>query len=345
MHTLCKTYLLIFTSLLFSQVAVAKEYLYIHNTFSGEISKISIPEHEIVDEIEIGYYMDYLAKSPDNKTLYVNRVDGDLPGSRARNVGVSGELISIDVATNKINWQLPIDGMTHHMSVSKDGKLVFVPLYDTWWVAVVDVEQVKVIKKIFIGHGGHGSKVSADGERLYVGSMLNDSLTVIDTKTLEVVDQYGFRDGVRPFAITQDESKLYVQQSWLHGFVVVDTATREQTTIDLPDLGKEVKFSKFYPQNVNHGIALTPDEDELWIVGSVLEFVAVYSHPQLELKHVIPVGKDPNAIVFDGQARFAYVSNRKENTLSILDTEQYKEVKRIPLGDYPQRMVVIDVAE
>ena len=69
----------------------AKEYLYIHNTYSGNISKIAIPEHKVVATIDVGYYMDYVNKSPDNQVLYVNRIIGDLPGARARNVGESGE--------------------------------------------------------------------------------------------------------------------------------------------------------------------------------------------------------------------------------------------------------------
>lgn len=321
----------------------AEEFLYVHNTFSGEISKISIPDHEVVGEIEIGFYMDYVNKSPDNKTLYVNRIYGDLPGARAPNIGVDGELIAIDTATDKIKWRLDMDGMTHHMSVSKDGKHVYVPYYDSWWLAVVDVEQRQIIKKIWIGHGGHGTKVSADGKRLYVGSMMNDVLTVIDTDKLEVVDVFHFRDGVRPFAFPKDESVIYVQQSWLHGFIVLDPQTREQRTVRLPDLGKPVPVPEHYPHNVNHGIALNPGETELWAVGSALEFVAVYTHP--DLKHVanILVGKDPNAIVFSGDGNYAYVSNRKGNDLSVIDTRSYKEIKRIPLGKYPQRMVVIDV--
>src|SRR5262245_13428479 len=113
--------------------AEAKEYLYIHNTYSGDISKVSIPENEVVGSIDIGFYTDYLNKSPDNKTLYVNRIYGDLPGARAPNVGVDGELIAVDTATDKIRWRLDLDGMPHHMSVSKDGRHVYVPYYDTWW--------------------------------------------------------------------------------------------------------------------------------------------------------------------------------------------------------------------
>lgn len=331
--------------LLLTAPATAKEYLYIHNTFSGEISKIAIPEHEIVGEIEIGKYMDYVTKSPDNKTLYVNRVYGDLPGARAPNIGIDGELIAIDPATDKIRWRLDMDGMTHHMSVSKDGRYVYVPYYDTWWVAVVDTKQRQIVKKIWIGHGGHGSKVSADGKRLYVGSMLNDTLTVIDTDKLEVADVFQFRDGVRPFTFPKDESVIYVQQSWLHGFIALDPKTRKQRKVLLPDLGQEVPVPDRFPHNLNHGIGMKPDESELWAVGSALDFVAVYKHPSLEHVANVPVGKDANAIVFNGDGRFAYVSNRKGDDLSVIDTETYKEIKRIKLGKYPQRMVIIDIPE
>ncbi|MFP6584762.1 MAG: cytochrome D1 domain-containing protein [Candidatus Hydrogenedentota bacterium] len=193
--------------------AMAKEYLYIHNTNSGEISKISIPEHEVVGTIDIGLYMDFITKSPDNRTLYVNRINGDLPGARVGSIGVDGELIVIDTATDEIKWRLDLDGMPHHMSVSNDGKFIYVPYYDTRWLGVVDVEKRQIVKKIFIGHGGHGTKLSADGERLYVGSMMNDLFSVIDTRSLKVVNAFNFRDGVRPFAFPKDESGIYVQQS------------------------------------------------------------------------------------------------------------------------------------
>ena len=110
----------------------AKEYLYIHNTYSGEISKVAIPEHEEVAKIEVGFYMDYVNKSPDNRVLYVNRIVGDLPGARARNVGESSELIAIDTSTEKELWRIGLDGMSHHMQISKDGEYAYIPYYDSW---------------------------------------------------------------------------------------------------------------------------------------------------------------------------------------------------------------------
>ena len=145
--------------LILAPALAAKEILYVHNTDSGEISKIAIPEHEVIGEIQIGKYMDFVTASPDQKTLYVNRIDS-LGIPMASNIGDTGELIAIDPTTDQVQWRLALDGMPHHMIASKDGKYVFVPYYNTWWLAVVDVAKREVIKKIFIGHGGHGTKLS-----------------------------------------------------------------------------------------------------------------------------------------------------------------------------------------
>ncbi|MEM6701650.1 MAG: cytochrome D1 domain-containing protein [Acidobacteriota bacterium] len=330
--------------------AAAEQRLYIHNTFSGEITKIGIPddpsgEHEILGTIEIGHYMDYITASPDGRVIYVNRVDTLGDEGAAPNIGESGELIAIDAATDEILWRLAIEGMTHHMSVSKDGRYVFVPLWDSFWLAVVDTETRQLAKKIYTGHGGHGSKVSHDGKRLYVGSMLTDQLWVIDTESLELVDRIHFDDGVRPFALAKDDSRVFVQLSRLHGFDVVDLPSKRKAgRVMMPTLGRSFEIPEEYPHNVNHGIAVSPDGKTLLSAGSIIDIVAKFSLPDLRLQGTIDVGKDPNSIVYSKDGTFAYVSNRKEDTLSVLRVDTLEEVQRISLGKYPQRMVVIDVA-
>ncbi|MCI0487249.1 MAG: beta-propeller fold lactonase family protein [Blastocatellia bacterium] len=318
------------------------EFLYVHNTYSGEISKISIPGHEVVGSIKIGLYMDYVAASPAGDILYVNRVDSmgvDIPV-----LGESGELVAISAATDEILWRMKLDAMPHHMSVSRDGRFVFVPYYNSWWLAVVDVEKREVIKKIYVGNGPHGTRLSADGKRLYVGSMMNDVLSIIDTEKLEVIGRIPFGDGVRPFDFTDDEKMLYVQLSRLHGFEVVDLQARKKIrTVPLPPLPENVKIPEFYPHNVNHGLLLSPDEKLLFANGSIMDYVAVYLHPELELIKTIPVGREPNSIAFSKDGRYCYVSNRKSDDLSIISVSELKEIKRLKVGRYPQRMVVIKV--
>jgi YVTN family beta-propeller protein len=210
---------------------------------------------------------------------------------------------------------------------------------------VIDLEKREVIHKILNGHGSHGSKLSKDGGLLYVGSMMNDHLTLIDTKTFGIAGRVHFRDGVRPFAITADGKRAYVQQSWLHGFVVVDLERREKLrTVLLPDADK-MPVDDTYPQDANHGIVLSKDESLLLVNGSVYGYLAIFSHPELELLATVPVGRDPNAIGLSGDGRYAYVSNRVSGDLSVIDIAARKEIRRIPLGEKTQRMVVIEVPE
>lgn len=325
------------------RVAVAAELLYVHNTNSGEISVIDIPKHEVINTIDIGLYMDFVTPSPDEKVLYVNRIDS-LGAGRASNIGETGELIALSTLNGEILWRMKLEGMPHHMVASKDGKFVFVPYYDTWWLAVVDVEKREVVKKIFIGHGGHGTKLSPDGKRLYVGSMMMDMLNIIDTESLEVVGAVPFSDGVRPFAMTRDEKWMYVQLSRTHGFWVVDLQRREKARfIDMPPLKPDTQIPEFYPHNVDHGLRLTPDEKYLFANGSIENYVAVFSHPSLELVKTIPVGSDPNSIAFSKDGAYCYVSNRKSDDLSIISVADLTEIKRLKLGKYPQRMAVVSV--
>jgi YVTN family beta-propeller protein len=324
--------------------AFAREILYIHNTQSGEVSKVSIPEHEVIGQIPIGLYTDYVAISPDNTTLYVNRIEGLKDGPPGVAIGDSGELIAVDTATDKIRWRMSVDGMPHHMTVSKDGKRVFMPYYNSWWLAVIDVATRTVIKKIFIGQGGHVTKLSPDGSRLYVGSMLSDAILIIDTEKLQVVDRVPFDNAVRPFTFTRDQRTAYVQLSYLHGFVPLDMATKQKRPVVLlPKLTAAAKLPDAWPGTYNHGIILSRDEKLLFANGSVANYVAVYSHPDLKLIKTIPVGTDPNYIVLSKDGRFAYVSNRASNDMSIIEVETLKEVKRLALGRYPQRMVVAEV--
>ena len=77
--------------------------------------------------------------------------------------------------------------------------------------------------------------------------------------------------------------------------------------------------------------------------GSAADYVCAYSLPDLALQATIPVGDEPNWIVFTADNRYAYVSNRASDNVSVIDVRKLEEIKRIPVGDYPQRMRIVDV--
>ena len=93
------------------------------------------------------------------------------------------------------------------------------------------------------------------------------------------------------------------------------------------------------------------------ILGDVLELdgalialgiggnTAIYSMPDLQLLGTVPVGREPNWVTFSRDSKFAYVSNRRDNTLSVISIPERKEVARLKVGEFPQRMTTSMVAQ
>ena len=323
--------------------AASGEFLYLENTDSGDISVISIPQHEVVSTIRIGTFLDDVTVSSDGRVLYVNRVHG-IEHPMSKRMGESGEIVAISTETEEILWRTPVGGWPHHMTLTADDRRLFVPLFDRLFIEVIDTEQHKVVSKFPAVMGSHGTRLSPDGTRLYVGSMMMDLMTVYDTVTYRPVKQIGFRDAVRPFTFTRNEQTMYVQLSRLHGFQVVNLQTNEIIReIELPKLPADTALPQFYPHTYNHGMEMTPDEKYLFAAGSAGGYVCVYTLPDLQLVSTIPVGREPNWIVFDRVGRYAYVSNRASDDLSVISVDALKEVQRIAVGKYPQRMRAVVV--
>jgi len=337
-----KTFLILVLCAWCGTVAAA-QFLYVENTNSGHITVISIPGHEVVATFQASEHPDDVVQSPDGRTIYVNnqfyQAAGDVPSD-----GVN-EVMAFDTITGAVQWRVPMSGVPHHMSLSSDGRWLYVPLFDRNYTAVVDTESKRVDRHIFGALGAHGTKLSPDDERLYIGSMVTDAIYVVDVKQGRPVKVLNFDDGVRPFTFDRDETVLYTQLSRLHGFDVVDLETgRIRQRVHLPELPDDAPLMEAFPHTYNHGLELSPDERYLLAAGSAGDYVAVYTHPELKLVKTIPTGAEPNWIVFTADSRYAYVTARASDEISAIDMNTLEEVARIPSsGEYPQRMRVVDV--
>ncbi|MEO8448480.1 MAG: cytochrome D1 domain-containing protein [Gemmatimonadota bacterium] len=311
-----------------------KEYLYVGNSLSGDVSVIEIPAHKVVGTIPaalVGEHPDDIISNRDGTILFVSRLDAE-------------DVIAINTETEQILWKLPVGGVPNHLTLSADEQFLFVPLFDKGLLVVVDLKTREIVARPTVGMGAHGTVLSADGKSVYVGSIGGNQLAVVDAGgTHEVKKIIPLSEGVRPFQISPDQRYAYVQLSKLHGFVVVDLATDKVVkTIELPTFGKPLpapsaKGSLFV---MNHGLGLSPDQKYLVANASLSGFVAIYSHPGLELLGTVTVGHQPNWVAFSKDSKYAYVSNRLDDTISAIQLANHKEVARIKVGHYPQRMTV-----
>jgi len=50
------------------------------------------------------------------------------------------------------------------------------------------------------------------------------------------------------------------------------------------------------------------------------------------------VGGSPNWVVCDPEGKYAYATNPKDNSVSVIDIEGVREAARIPVGKGPKRI-------
>jgi YVTN family beta-propeller protein len=321
----------------------AEERVYVGNTDSGDLSVISVPRLEVIATVKIGTYPDDVVASHNGRFVYANRVQS-MGHPFSKHAGESGEAVAVSTDTNQVLWRTKIDGWPQHLALSFDDRRLYMALFDRMWIDIIDTDKHEVIDRLPAAMGSHAMKLSPDGKRLYVGSMFMDVLMAIDLATKRPMKRISFADAVRPFAFTKDEQRMYVQLSRLHGFEVVDLSKGKVIRrVELPTLPAGTKLPEFFPNTYNHGLALSPDERLLFASGSVGNYVCVYTQPALDLQKTIPVGKDPNWVVFTKDGRLAFVSNRGSDTVSVIGVDELREIKQIPVGKYPQRMTVAEV--
>jgi DNA-binding beta-propeller fold protein YncE len=177
--------------------------------------------------------------------------------------------------------------------------------------------------------------------------MESNDVAVVEVGSHRLEKRIPLPEGVRPFQISRDEKYLFAQLSKLHGFVVVDL-TRDSVvrTVALPTGGKKVPEATLEMSHyvVNHGLGISPDGRYLVANGSLIGITAIYSMPELDLVGTVPVGREPNWVTFSRDSKYAYVSNRRDNTLSVISLRERKEVARLKVGEFPQRMTTTVVA-
>ena len=312
--------------------AQAKEYLYVGNTLGGDLSIIAIPEHKVVGTIPatvVGNSPDDVISSRDGKVLYISRLD-------------TKDVIAVSTSTEKELWHVDVGGTPNHLALSRDERVLYVPLYDKGELVAVDIKTHAIVKRIVVGTSAHGTILGPTGKYVYVGLMEGNQLAQVDVATNTVKRVIHAPEGVRPFQISPDEKLIYAQLSKLHGFVVIDIARDSVIkTVALPTIGAPAKPSLALSHWVaNHGLALTNDNRLLVANASLSGFTAIYSVPDLKLLGTVPVGKEPNWVAFSRDGKYAYVSNRRDNTLSVISLAERKEVARLKVGEFPQRMTV-----
>jgi YVTN family beta-propeller protein len=248
----------------------------------------------------------------------------------------------VDTKTLKVIRHIALSGHPNNISISKDGRRVYVSIaVAPGAVDVIDTKTQERVKSIPIKGAVHNTYVTPDGKYVVAGSIAGKIMTIIDAHTEEPVWSVKFDEGVRPitFETNPDGStkRIFVQLSDFHGFAVVDFATQKEVTrVKLPDTPAGT-----YPVsrggNISHGMAVTSDGKILVVNSRLNSRLYIYSLPDLKLLGGVPVGMAPDWVTLTPDGKKAYVANAGSNSVSVVDITAMKEITRIPVGQAPKR--------
>ena len=100
----------------------------------------------------------------------------------------------------------------------------------------------------------------------------------------------------------------------------------------------EVAASPRYKTPLN--LALTPDQEELWVACEASDSVLVIDvHGQRKAAE-IPVGRQPTDVTFDPSGQRAFVSNRLDDTVSVVDVREREVTTVLEVGDEPHGVLL-----
>jgi len=282
----------------------------------------------VINGIEVGHGA---AAAPDGSHYYISDE-------------AESTLEVVDPKTLKVTRSIKLSGHPNNISISKDGRRVYVAIAERpGAVDVIDTTSMEKAKSIPVEGAVHNTYVTPDGKYVVSGSIPSHVITVIDAKTETPTWTYKMDAGIRPMAFSTNADGstkwIFVQLSDFHGFAVVDFAIhKEVKRIKLPDTPPG-KTPVHEGGNISHGMAVTADGKILVVDSTLNSAIYMYSLPDLKLLGSADVGMAPDWVTLTPDSKRAYVANAGANSVSVIDIESRKEITRIPVGQVPKRNI------
>lgn len=243
------------------------------------------------------------------------------------------QLICLDLLTERVLWQRSYEGGCDRMSLTPDGREIYLPTLEQDHWKIVDAAHGDEVARVVTNSGAHNTICGLSGRRAYLAGLRSPWLTVVDTQSRAVTGRVGpFGQSIRPFTLNRAETLVFVTINELLGFEIGDLRTGQKL--------QRVEVQGFHRGPVkrhgcpSHGIGLTPDEREIWVADGHNQCLHVFdatARPPRQLTS-IHLRDQPGWITFSLDGLWAYPSTgeiievRSKQIVTALRDEQGREV-------------------
>ncbi|MBV8822255.1 MAG: hypothetical protein JO123_05640 [Ktedonobacteraceae bacterium] len=188
----------------------------------------------------------------------------------------TGSLLAYNLLTDAVLWSKNYPFGIDSMSIAPDGKTIYMPdgslSYDgnVYVLAASDGHVTKTINTR-PGASTHNTIVSSNGAHIYIGATDNKYLYQADAATNQIIKRIGpMLAGVRPFTINGKETLAFTNATDFIGFQV-SSITTGKVLYTVP-----VKGFKTPKEALSHGISLSPDEKEIYLIDAPNSYAHVF---------------------------------------------------------------------
>lgn len=250
-------------------------------------------------------------------------------------VSTRGHLIAINLLTERVVWENAYKPGTccERGEVTPDGLRLVVGSDLKNFHRVIDARTGKVIRIIPtpLSMYNHNMNLSPDG-KIDFAAPNGVTMTLADVDTGKTIKTITFPDHVRVFVINHDASKIYANLNNLMGFAIADVKTgKVEKIVEEPGDMWKAKWADankvYYGHGAPmHGIALTPDDCEVWIPDAINNEILVYDNggpePKLNLAKTIKTNGAPDGwITMGADGTRAYTASG-----DVIDVQTHKVV-------------------
>jgi hypothetical protein len=226
-------------------------------------------------------------------------------------------LVSIDLKTEKILWNREYDGGCDRPALSPDSKILYVPSFEGPHWHVVNALTGDVIAKVNTNSGAHNTAYDVDGAFVYLAGLKSPTLNVADPQTHTIAKRVGpFGDVIRPFTVNGSGTLCFVNVNNLLGFEVGDLQTGKKLhRVEVAGYKKGPVKRHGCP---SHGVALLPDETELWLADAANNSLHIFDATVMPPQQVasIRLRDQPGWVTIGLDGKYAYPS-----TGDVIDTK------------------------
>jgi YVTN family beta-propeller protein len=244
----------------------------------------------------------------------------------------SGDLTILDPADGRLVGRVAVGEGPWDVVVAPDGRRAYVSI--RLGVAVVDLAGERVVQRIGTSFEAQGLALTPDGQTLYVGSRAGGTVARIDVDSTFATDLPA-GEWVMGLAISPDGRWVLAPGHYSRSLTVIDAAEgRVVRQLPVDPLGPG-------PFNLPHYAVISPDGRYAYLPfqGQAIARVTLGAWTV----EYFPLGIDAHqhglAISPDGR-RLYVVNVDRHQSLSEIDTADFRELRRIPLIGPHERVIL-----